>query len=105
MAKINSIVFTADKYFVEKYETNAEEKKVQMMWKDIGTFLKLTTKQGYVCKIYDDDTDIIVVEYDYSNPEFGGPYLEWLDDDELDLVDNFRSSTDDYQNNSKESEE
>lgn len=104
MAKINSIVFTADKYFVEKYETNAEEKKVQMMWKDIGTFLKLATKQGYVCKVYDDDTDIIVVEYNYGDPEFGGPYLEWLDDDELDLVENYRSSIDDYQSKVEEEE-
>ena len=104
MAKINSIVFTADKYYVEKYETNAEEKKVQMMWKDIGTFLKLATKQGYVCKVYDDDTDIIVVEYNYGDPEFGGPYLEWLDDDELDLVENYRSSIDDYQSKVEEEE-
>ena len=104
MTKVNSIVFTADKYFVEKYETNAEEKKVQMMWKDIGTFLKLATKQGYVCKVYDDDTDIIVVEYNYGDPEFGGPYLEWLDDDELDLVENYRSSIDDYQSKVEEEE-
>ena len=93
MAKINSIVFTADKYFVEKYETNAEEKKVQMMWNDIGTFLKLATKQGYVCKVYDDDTNIIVVEYNYGNAEFGGPYLTWVDDEEAELIDNFRNKT------------
>ena len=105
MIKVNSIVFTTDKYFVDRYETNAEEKKVQMMWKDIGTFLKLATKQGYICKVYDDDTDIIVVEYNYGDPGFGGPYLEWLEDEEADLIDNFRSHTDDYQDNSKESEE
>ena len=104
MVKVNSIVFTADKYFVDKYETNIEEKKVQMMWKDISTFLKLATKQGYVCKVYDDDTNIIVVEYEYSNPEFGGPYLEWVTDEEYDLLENYRSSTNDYQDNSKKEE-
>lgn len=105
MNKVNSITFTTDKYFVAKYEANTEEKKIQMMWDDIGTFLRLLTKQGYTCKVYDDDTNIIVVEYDYSNPEFGGPYLEWIENDEFDLIENYRSSTDDYQNNSKEDEE
>lgn len=92
MTKVNSITFTTDKYFVDRYETNAEEKKIQMMWNDIGTFLRLATKQGYTCKVYDDNTNIMVIEYEYSNPEFGGPYLEWLKDDELDLVENFRSN-------------
>lgn len=102
MTKVNSIAFTTEKYFVDRYETNAEEKKVQMMWNDISTFLRLVTKQGYTCKVYDDDTNIIVVEYEYSNPEFGGPYLEWVTDKEYDLLENYRCSTDDYQNNSKE---
>ena len=104
MAKINSIVFTADKYFVDKYETNVKEEKVQMMWKDISTFLKLATKQGYVCKVYDDDTNIIVVEYNYGDAEFGGPYLTWIDDEEADLIDNFRSNTDNYQSKVEEEE-
>ena len=102
MVRVNSIAFTTDKYFVDRYETNAEEKKVQIMWNDISTFLRLATKQGYTCKVYDDDTNIIVVEYEYSNPEFGGPYLEWVTDKEYDLLENYRCSTDDYQNNSKE---
>lgn len=105
MTKVNSIAFTTDKYFVAKYEANAEEKKIQMMWQDISNFLSILTKQGYACKVYDDDTNIIVIEYEYSNPEFGGPYLEWLDGDELDLVENYRLSTNNYQDNSKESEE
>ena len=104
MVKVNSVAFTTDKYFINKYETNVEEKKIQMMWQDISDFLRILTKQGYACKLYDDDTNIIVVEYEYSNPEFGGPYLEWLDDDELDLVENYRSSTDNYQSKVEEEE-
>ena len=105
MVKANSITFTTDKYYVNAYEANSKEKKLQMMWNDIGTFLKLVTKQGYVCKIYDDDTDIIVIEYWYSNPDFGGPYLEWINDEEADLLDNFRFHTDDYQGEPKENNE
>lgn len=105
MVKVNSIVFTTDKYFIDKYEVNAEEKKTQLMWNDISTFLKLATKQGYVCKIYDDDTDIIVIEYWYAKPDFGGPYLEWINDEEADLLDNFRFHTDDYQDEPKENNE
>ena len=104
MTKVNSIAFTTDKYFVAKYEANAEEKKIQMMWQDISNFLSILTKQGYTCKVYDDDTNIIVVEYEYSNPEFGGPYLIWIDDEEADLIDNFRNSTDNYQSKVEEEE-
>lgn len=91
MVKVNSIAFTTDKYFVDRYETNAEEKKIQMMWNDIGGFLRLVTKQGYTCKVYDDDANIIVVEYEWSDPDIGGPFLEWLDDDELDAVESYRA--------------
>ena len=104
MVKVNSIAFTTDKYFVTKYEANAEEKKIQRMWQDISNLLSILTKQGYACKVYDDDTNIIVVEYDYSNPEFGGPYLTWVDDEEADLIDSFRNSTDNYQSKVEEEE-
>lgn len=43
-------------------------------------------------KIWDDDTNIIAIEYSYKYPEYGGPYLEWLTNEEADLVDNFRAS-------------
>lgn len=92
MNKINSITFTTDKYFTDRYDLDGKEKLVQQLWKDVSDFLRLATKQGYVCKVYDDDVNIIVVEYSYKDPEYGGPYLEWLDDDETDLIDNFRNS-------------
>ena len=93
MEKFNSIVFTTDKYYADKYDSNSREKLVQQLWRDVSDFLKLATKQGYVCKVYDDDTDIIVVEYSYKDPEFGGLHLTWIDDEEADLIDNFRKST------------
>lgn len=104
MTKVNSVTFTTDKYFVAKYETNAEEKKIQMMWQDISNLLRILTKQGYVCKVYDDDTNIIVVEYNYGDAEFGGPYLTWIDDEEANLIDNFRNNTDNYQSKVEEEE-
>lgn len=92
MNRISSITFTTNKYYVDKYDSNGREKLVQQLWKDVGDFLRLATKQGYACKVYDDDVDIIVVEYSYKDLEYGGPYLEWLDDNEVDLIDNFRNS-------------
>ena len=92
MSQVNSITFTDDKYYVDKYDVNGKEKTTQQLWKDVSDFLRLATKHGYVCKIWDDDTNIIVIEYSYKDPEYGGPYLEWLNDDEADLVDNFRAS-------------
>lgn len=93
MSKINSITFTTNKYFIDKYALDGKEELIQQLWKDVSDFLKLATKHGYTCKIYDDDVNIIVIEYSYKDPEYGGPYLEWLNDDEVDLIDNFRNSS------------
>ena len=100
MSDFNTIVFTDKHYYVDRYDPNGKEKTVAQLWKDVGDFLRLATQQGYVCKIWDDDSSIIVIEYSIKDEGFGGPYLTWLSDEEADLVDNFRYSTDDYQSNS-----
>ena len=43
---------------------------------------------------YDDDVNIIVINYEYSDG-MGGPYLMWLTDDEVELVQNFRDKEED----------
>lgn len=100
MSDFSTIVFSDNRYFVDRYDPNGKEKTIAQLWKDVGDFLRLVTQQGYVCKIWDDDNNIIVIEYAMKDEEFGGPYLTWLSDEEADLMDNFRRSTDDYQSNS-----
>lgn len=74
----NSIVFSDEGY------SDTDE-----MWEDISKTLQILFRQGYKCEIYDDDVNIIVINYEYSDG-MGGPYLMWLTDDEVELVQNFR---------------
>ena len=90
LRKTNYITFTTEKYFVDQYTKNPREEKRALMWRDIAKLLQILTSQGYVCTVRDDDTDIIVVEYDYDNYEYGGLHPIWCNDDEVDLLDNYR---------------
>ena len=76
----NSIVFSDEGY------SDTDE-----MWEDISKTLQILFRQGYKCEIYDDDVNIIVINYEYSDG-MGGPYLMWLTDDEAELVQNFRDN-------------
>lgn len=76
----NSIVFSDKEY------SDTDE-----MWEDISKTLQILFRQGYKCEIYDDDVDIIVINYEYSDG-MGGPYLMWLTDEEAYLVEQHRNS-------------
>lgn len=93
MIHVNTVVFTTDKYFVDDYSHDKEEERVKMMWKDIASFLRILTVQGYYCKVDIDEVDTVVVEYDYADDGMGGPYLQWLTDEECDVLENFRNSS------------
>lgn len=99
MSTYNTIVFSINRYAVTGYDQEREKGVSEQLWRDVADFLRLATQQGYVCKIWDDDIGIVVIEYYHADKEYGGPYLEWLTDEEADLIDNFRHSTDDYQSN------
>ena len=51
MSQVNSITFTDDKYYIDKYDVNGKEKTAQQLWKDVSDFLRLATKQGYVYEL------------------------------------------------------
>lgn len=79
MKKIyDEITFTPDHY-------GSREK----MFEAIAVQLKLLMDNEYICKIYDDDTDIIVIQFAHNNniDDWGGPYLDWLDADERERID------------------
>lgn len=72
------IVFTTDRYNGDR----------DAMYSAIGSQLKLLMDNDYTCKIFDDAQDIIVIQYDHDNrrDDWGGPYLEWLTEEELELI-------------------
>lgn len=79
---MQSIVFSKDKY------NNDRDK----MYQAIAKQLALLMENDYVCKIYDDDIDIIVIEFGYDERKcrYGADELLWLNQDEIDNLILFR---------------
>lgn len=78
MNKVNEIIFTKDRY------GNNRDK----MFEAIAQQLALLMTNDYVCKVYDDDTDIVVIQFenDENKHSFGGMELRWLTQEEVDMV-------------------
>lgn len=82
MTKVNEIIFSKDKY------GNSREK----MFEAIAKQLALLMENNYVCKVYDDDRDIIVIQFmdDQRDEWMGVPELMWLTDDEVEVIEDYR---------------
>ena len=62
------------------------------LWSEVAEFLRIATRAGYTCEVYEDDFDIIVVRYNYEkSKEFGNPTIEWVTPAELVVLDNYRN--------------
>ena len=55
--------------------------------KTIGDLILLLTRQGEVCKVYDDDGfgDVIIIQHGHDEHQegWGSPSLVWISDEEL----------------------
>ena len=82
MSKVNYISFDIANY-------NKDRNK---LFQAIGKQLDLLTENEYVCKVYHDDVDIFVIEFELDQREtwLGAPELMWLDEDEVKVVERFR---------------
>ena len=87
MTKVNEIIFSKDKY------GNNREK----MFEAIAKQLALLMENNYVCKVYDDDRDIIVIQFmDDQREQWAGlPELMWLTDDEVEVINDYRLNAED----------
>lgn len=81
MSKYQTMVFSIDRY---SWNTSEEEAR-ELMWKDISIFLRILFRNNNVAVIYDDETDIIVIQYEHNeNVEaWGGAFPHWVTEDEL----------------------
>lgn len=43
-------------------------------------------ESGYICKVKLDETDIIVIEYEYADKAFGSPYPYWLTPEQVESI-------------------
>ena len=62
------------------------------LWDDVLNFIKRLIKNDYACEVYEEDTGTIIVRYSHNglNEPYGGPCLRWLNQDELDYLDEYR---------------
>lgn len=82
MNKANEIVFCKDLY------DNSRDK----MYQAIAKQLAILMENQYVCKVYDDDNDIVVLQFEHDEKKdyLGGMELRWLTQEELGEVERFR---------------
>ena len=78
----SSIVFSRDRYKGDR----------DKMFQAIAKQLALLMENEYVCKVYDDDIDIIVIEFDRDERicRYGGDELIWLSQDEIEALEDIR---------------
>lgn len=83
MTKINYIAFSIDRY------NNDRDKMFQAIAKQIA----LLTENEYVCKVYDDDCGVVVIEFELDQRQeyYGCPMLMWLEEDEVDVIEAYRA--------------
>ena len=64
------------------------------LWNVVGEQLKILTREGYICVVYDDDIDIIVIQYEYRDKHdsiyYGLPQPVWLNEDEQEVIESYR---------------
>lgn len=76
--KYETIVFSKDRY------NNDREK----MYAAITKQLMLLMENDYVCKVYDDDTDIIVIQFEHNERKdfWGVSDLVWVTPEEAEML-------------------
>ena len=79
----NEIVFNIELY---QYNNTYEEAK-SLMWEDITKFLVILMKNDQVAVIRDDDTDIIVIQYNHDEHKesWGSLNPYWITDEDYDV--------------------
>ena len=91
--RYQEMVFDIEPY---KFGNTIEEAR-DLMWRDIAKFLQLLSKQGNIAVVYDDDVDIIVIQYDHYESrgnEWGVPNPHWVNDEEFEEILISRDSND-----------
>lgn len=82
-------------FSIKQYKwQNSDEEARDLMWQDIAKFLQLLTKNQYIAVVYDDDNDVIIIQYEHNeiNEYWGDPNPRWLTDEEYDKIANEREN-------------
>jgi hypothetical protein len=70
------------------------------MFEAITKQLIILMENEYVCKVYHDDRDVIVIQFenDQKSQRLGLPELHWLTAEEVDVVNDYRLNKETIQN-------
>lgn len=87
MNKVNTITFCK-----ACYQGNREE-----MYKDIARQLEMLMRNEYLCKVKAETIDIVTIEFEHdeSVDPWGCPYLVWLNQEELERLEDDRITNED----------
>ena len=82
MIKVNSLAFSLDRYGKDR----------DKMYAAIAKQLAILLENHYVCKVSDGDCGIVIIEFEHDNSKdyWGSPELHWLNEDEVELVKDYR---------------
>lgn len=75
MNKVNELVISR-----KDFESKNEFKQ------RLAEAITVLLESEYICKVKLDETDIIVIEYDNADQEFGTPYPYWLTPEQAESV-------------------
>ena len=83
MITVNEIAFSKERY------DNDRDKMMIAVAKQLDVLLK----NNYVCKVREDDFEVIVIEFEHDNRvfDYGTPNLYWLTNDEMWYVEERRN--------------
>ena len=92
--KYNEIVLSRDAF--EKFTTDIGEQR-QLLWEKVTQTIYTLTLFDYICVVYDDDIDVIVIQFEHNeNKEYYGiPNPKWISEDEYEEFLNYKNSISD----------
>lgn len=83
--------------------TLTKERQGEDFAKVLGETILTLLREEEMVSIRDDDTDILILEHDHDNYReyWGTPTCMWLEDDEVEVVENYRAEKENKENSDK----
>lgn len=71
--------------------------------KVLGETILTLLREEEMVSIRDDDTDILILEHEHDNYKeyWGTPTCMWLEDDEVEVIENYRAEKENRENSDK----
>lgn len=83
--------------------TLTKERQGEDFAKVLGDTILTLLREEEMVSIRDDDTDILILEHEHDNYKeyWGSPTCMWLEDDEVEVIENYRAEKEEKENGDK----